>query len=104
MNEEFKIEHEEEIIDQNGNRIKKCIYAKNIECFISCIKKYNNNNIYIEGEYYTDDNFTDLLFTEKREYNQDGSYTKRTILSKPKDGCLSVIQKYDEKNRLLEEN
>ena len=102
MNDEFKIIHEEETLDSNGYRIKKCIYKHNRKGVLSSIKKYDNDNIYIEGKYYTDKNFTDLFYTKTKEYNEDNSITEKWIYEKNyKGGYLSKISYYDSTEKLI---
>ena len=78
----------------------KYIYSKpNDDGWCSIIAKYDANNKFLSGTYYSDNNYTELGTKIQREYNTDNSYIDKYIYTKPhKDGWCSTIEEYDANN------
>lgn len=101
MNKELKQEYEE-IIDNNGNLIKKHIYTEAKNGCLSSILKYDKNNIYLEGEYFTEKDFSDLFYTKKREYNSDNSFIEKIVYTKQNNaGWFSGVEYYNSNEKYI---
>jgi len=106
MNKKIEPISVEKTDNSDGSYIKKYVYDKFPDIFFEYLSKiefYTPENIIQKCEYYSDDKFINLLAKETREYNADGSYIGKTILTAPNDdGCLSNITKCDLNDKIIE--
>lgn len=90
--------------NNDGTYIIKEVFEKTTfqRGFLSRIKKYNSDKIWLGGETFKDKEFSELNYTKFYTYNPDGSYQRKIIYEEPdNDGNMSCVEEFDKKYKLL---
>lgn len=89
---------------ENGNIDVYKTYLDSTDNYKSSIETYNKDKELLAQQKFSDENFTDLINSEVREYNDDGSYTMSGTYIYPEFNGRSVcVEKVDKKGLILEE-
>ena len=89
---------------ENGNIDVYKTYLDSTDNYKSSIETYNKDKELLAQQKFSDENFTDLINSEGREYNDDGSYTMSGTYIYPEFNGRSVcVEKVDKKGLILEE-
>ena len=92
------------VYQDNGNIEVYKSFQKDVNDYKSFIETYSPDNVLLAQQKFNDSNFKDLVTSEVREYNEDGSYTMSGTYIYPEFNGRSVcIEKVDRKGIILEE-
>ena len=99
MSEEIKPVKSERIDNIDGSYIVKEIFDKNVNGVLSQILYYNQQELLVKKQYFSDKIFKNILCTSKYKYNDDKSWTEYDVYAQDQGGWKSITGTFDSKKR-----